>query len=90
MYTLVAELSDKGVDAEVCMSVGLPVALDPVWDHMQDTSNNQADRLLAHRWYAAATLMPDGRILVTSGQDTDSNTGCAAPLPTSRHGSFSA
>ncbi|CAK0787896.1 hypothetical protein CVIRNUC_011118 [Coccomyxa viridis] len=41
----------------------------------EDTSNNQADRLLAHRWYAAATLMPDGRILVTSGQDTDSNTG---------------
>ena len=47
----------------------------------QDTSNNQADRLLAHRWYAAATLTPDGRILVTSGQDTDSNTGCAGPLP---------
>ena len=47
---------------------------------MQDTSSNQADRLLAHRWYAAATLMPDGRILVTSGQDTDTNTGCAASI----------
>lgn len=43
--------------------------------NVQDTSNNTADRLLAHRWYPSATLMPDGRILVTSGQDTDTNTG---------------
>ena len=46
----------------------------------QDASNNAADRLLAHRWYPGATLRPDGRILVTSGQDADTGNGCATPL----------
>ncbi len=47
---------------------------------MQDTSNNAADRLLAHRWYPGAVLRPDGRILVISGQDVDGmGTGYVTP-----------
>ena len=37
----------------------------------QDTTPNPVDRLLAHRWYLSTTVMPDGRALITSGQDQD-------------------
>lgn len=49
--------------------------------YAQDPSGDAADRLLAHRWYPSATLMPDGRILITSGQDADASTGCACGTP---------
>ena len=37
---------------------------------MQDL-NDPAYRLLTYRWYPSATLMPDGRMLIASGQDQD-------------------
>ena len=43
---------------------------------MQDL-NDPAYRLLAYRWYPSATVMPDGRMLIASGEDQDQGTGCA-------------
>ena len=49
---------------------------------MQDL-NDPAYRLLAYRWYPSATVMPDGRMLIASGEDQDGqDTGCATYLGT--------
>ena len=43
---------------------------------VQDLSNPVL-RMLSYRWYPSAMLMADGRQLISSGIDYDSNNGCA-------------
>ena len=36
-----------------------------------------AQRLLTYRWYPTSINTADGRLLIVSGQDLDTGTGCA-------------
>ena len=39
--------------------------------------SNTSQRLLTYRWYPTSINTADGRIFTISGQDVDTNTGCA-------------
>ena len=41
-------------------------------------AQDPAQRLLAYRWYPTAVKNWDGRLLIASGLDLDTDTGCAS------------
>ena len=43
-------------------------------------STATAQRLLTYRWYPTSINTPDGRLIIISGQDLDTGTGCGARL----------